>query len=42
MVDVFNHTAPLGWLGKMADWFFKLQRNTIIKAFAESDRCKQS
>lgn len=49
MVDVFDYTAPLGWLGKIADGLFLeaymrrflLQRNDILKAVAESDRWQE-
>jgi ligand-binding SRPBCC domain-containing protein len=48
MIDEFRYTAPLGWLGKLADWLFLKaymrrfleQRNAVIKAVAESDRWK--
>ncbi len=48
MVDVFDYTAPLGVLGKLADALFLEQymrqllqkRNETIKAFAESDQWK--
>lgn len=46
MIDLFDYTAPLGWLGKWADFIFLkaymtrflTHRNAIIKAYAESDR----
>lgn len=49
MTDVFNYTSPLGILGKIADSLFLkkymtnmlLQRNKVIKEFAESDKWKE-
>jgi ligand-binding SRPBCC domain-containing protein len=46
MTDVFDYTSPLGMLGVIADILFLkqymtrllIQRNQIIKEFAESDR----
>lgn len=48
MKDVFEYESPLGFLGKIADWLFLekymtnllLQRNKIIKEYAESDKWK--
>lgn len=47
--DIFEYNAPLGWLGKIADvLFFKkymrrflLERNQVIKEFAETDKWKR-
>jgi len=49
MIDIFDYTAPLGFLGKIADKLFLekymtnllIQRNQIIKEFAESERWKE-
>ncbi len=49
MTDVFDYKSPFGILGKLADKFFLkkymtellIQRNRIVKAFAESDKWKQ-
>jgi ligand-binding SRPBCC domain-containing protein len=49
MTDVFDYKAPFGFLGKIADKLFLenymtnllLQRNKIIKAFAETDKWKE-
>jgi ligand-binding SRPBCC domain-containing protein len=49
MRDVFSYTSPLGWLGKFADVLFikrymrnlLLQRNLVIKDFAESNGCRK-
>lgn len=46
--DIFEYNAPLGWLGKIADVLFLkkymrrflLQRNQVIKEFAETDKWK--
>jgi ligand-binding SRPBCC domain-containing protein len=44
MIDQFDFEAPLGWLGRFAEWLvlerymrrFLLRRNQILKAIAES------
>lgn len=49
MTDVFEYLAPFGFLGRIADrWFLEkymtnllLQRNEVIKEFAESDKWKE-
>ncbi|WP_198661718.1 SRPBCC family protein [Lewinella sp. IMCC34183] len=49
MTDVFDYTAPLGVLGRLADWLFleaymtRLlhRRNLVIREFAESDRWRE-
>ena len=49
MKDVFDYKSPLGILGKLADKMFLenylkdllIERNRIIKKFAESDKWKQ-
>lgn len=49
MTDVFEYLAPFGFLGRIADrWFLEkymtnllLQRNKVIKEFAESDKWKE-
>lgn len=49
MIDIFDFGAPLGWLGKFAEWLFLkkymtrflLQRNEEIKNIAESDQWKK-
>ena len=49
MIDIFDYTSPLGFLGKIADVLFLesymkgflMKRNQIIKEFAESDRWKE-
>ncbi|GAB4156881.1 MAG: hypothetical protein Tsb0033_08040 [Winogradskyella sp.] len=49
MNDVFNYKSPFGILGKLADRIFLekymtdllIERNHIIKEFAESDKWKQ-
>ncbi len=49
MTDVFEYQSPLGFLGRMADSLFLkkymtnllLQRNKVIKEFAESDKWKE-
>lgn len=48
MIDVFDYTAPLGLLGKCADFIFLKtymtrflrNRNNVIKTFAESEQWK--
>lgn len=48
MTDVFSYESPLGFLGKIADWLFLkkymtnllLQRNKVIKEYAETDKWK--
>lgn len=48
MIDDFKYRSPLGILGKIADALFLkkylegflLERNNIIKSYAESDRWK--
>lgn len=50
MIDIFDYTSPLGFLGKIADKLFLakymtnflIQRNQIIKEFAESDRWREA
>ena len=47
--DIFEYNAPLGWLGKIADVLFLkkymrrflLERNQVIKEFAETDKWKR-
>lgn len=49
MTDIFDYTAPLGILGKIADQIFLKKymtrllqkRNQVIKEFAESERWKE-
>jgi ligand-binding SRPBCC domain-containing protein len=49
MTDVFTYKSPLGILGRLADVLFLrnyltkfiLERNQIVKEFAESDRWKE-
>jgi len=49
MKDVFEFKSPFGFLGKIADFLFLkkymtnllLQRNKVIKEFAESDKWKE-
>ena len=49
MIDVFDYTSPMGFLGKLADVLFlktyltKLlkKRNAVIKEFAESEKWMQ-
>jgi len=49
MTDVFDYTSPLGILGRLVDKIllekymteFLIQRNRIVKEFAESDRWKE-
>jgi ligand-binding SRPBCC domain-containing protein len=49
MTDVFDYTSPLGILGRLADKIllekymteFLIQRNRIMKEFAESDKWKE-
>ena len=49
MYDVFDYTAPLGVLGKLADFLFLkaymrrflVKRNAVIKAVAESERWQE-
>lgn len=49
MKDVFCYVAPLGFLGKLVDWMFLkkyltrflLQRNEVIREYAESDRWRE-
>ena len=49
MRDVFDYTSPLGFLGKIADYLFLkkymtnflIERNDVIKDFAESGRWKE-
>jgi ligand-binding SRPBCC domain-containing protein len=46
--DIFQYTSPLGILGKIADFLFLkiymknflLERNKVIKNFAETDKWK--
>ncbi|MEO5789761.1 MAG: SRPBCC family protein [Gelidibacter sp.] len=48
MTDVFDYTSPFGLLGKLADQLFLrnymtkflIERNRVIKDFAESDQWK--
>lgn len=48
MTDVFDYTAPLGWLGRIADFLFLkrymtkllVTRNALLKSVAESERAK--
>lgn len=48
MIDIFNYTSPLGIIGKFVDHLFLkaymkqflIQRNIIIKQFAESNQWK--
>ena len=49
MTDIFDYTSPFGILGKMADFIFLkqylkrflLERNKIIKNYAETDKWKE-
>jgi hypothetical protein len=49
MADIFDYTAPLGILGKLANFLFLknymtrflLERNAVIKEFAETDKWKE-
>ena len=49
MIDVFDYTSPLGFVGKLADRLFLkaymtrllLARNKVIKAYAESGKYKE-
>lgn len=49
MADIFDYTAPLGILGKFANFLFLknymtrflLERNAVIKEFAETDKWKE-
>lgn len=49
MIDQFYFEAPMGWVGKLTDWFILtpyltrlLQtRNAVIKQYAESDKWKE-
>jgi ligand-binding SRPBCC domain-containing protein len=49
MTDIFDYKSPLSFLGKLADKLFLrkymtellLERNRVIKEFAESDKWKQ-
>jgi ligand-binding SRPBCC domain-containing protein len=49
MTDIFDYTAPLGILGKFANFLFLknymtrflLERNAVIKEFAETDKWKE-
>ncbi|MGD1847841.1 MAG: cell division protein [Salibacteraceae bacterium] len=49
MTDVFDYTAPLGPLGKLADGLFLksymtrllVERNNVIREFAETDRWRE-
>lgn len=49
MTDVFNYTSPLGFLGVLADRIFLksymasflIERNNIIKDFAETEKWKE-
>lgn len=49
MIDIFDYTSPLGFLGKIADKLFLkkymtnllIQRNQIVKEFAESERWRE-
>ena len=49
MTDVFTYKSPLGILGKLADYLFLkryltkfiLERNQVVKDFAESGRWKE-
>jgi len=49
MIDTFEFASPLGPLGKLVDKFFLenymrnflVERNAVIKDFAESDKWKQ-
>lgn len=49
MTDVFEYKSPLGFLGRIADKLFLekymtnllLQRNKVIKEYAESDKWKE-
>ncbi|MFC5282677.1 SRPBCC family protein [Pedobacter alpinus] len=49
MIDVFDYQSPFGILGKMADKLFLqkymtnllMERNNIIKEFAETDKWKE-
>lgn len=48
MKDIFSFQSPLGMLGRMVDYFvlanylkrFLVERNAVIKEFAETDRWK--
>ncbi|GAB3533162.1 hypothetical protein GCM10027443_18190 [Pontibacter brevis] len=48
MLDVFDYTSPLGFMGKMADWLFLKsymtrllsERDRVIKQYAESGQWK--
>lgn len=47
--DVFNYKSPLGFLGRLADFLFLktymanflIQRNKVIKEFAETEKWKE-
>ena len=49
MTDIFDYNSPLGFLGRLADKLFLkkymtellLERNRVVKEFAESDKWKQ-
>ncbi len=49
LIDIFDYTSPLGWLGKLADTLFLEkymtnlleQRNRVIKKYAETDLWKR-
>ncbi len=49
MKDIFDYTAPLGFLGKIADLIFLrkymtkflIERNEMIKKFSESEKWKE-
>ena len=49
MKDVFEYESPLGFLGKIADFLFLerhmqkflIERNTMIKEYAESGKWKE-
>lgn len=48
MIDIFNYTSPLGFIGRLADRLFLVRymtnlleaRNQVIKEFSESDQWK--
>jgi ligand-binding SRPBCC domain-containing protein len=49
MIDIFDYTSPLGFLGKCADVLFLkkymtdllTKRNEIVKQYAESDQWRE-
>ena len=49
LIDIFKYTSPLGFLGQLADHLFLkrymtrflIQRNTVIKTYAESGRWRE-